>query len=301
VPCFNEAANLEALFERLLPVLRGLDARWEVVCVNDGSTDATLARLVALHAREPNIRVIDLSRNFGKEAALSAGLLYAQGDAVVPMDSDLQHPPEIIPALIAKWREGYEIVAARRHARVGQNFSGRLASRLFYWLFNRLSEVPLDPEFGDFRLLDRVAVDTLNSLPERTRFMKGLFAWAGFSTTTIYYDRPERFAGTTSWNYLKLWSFALDGLFTFSTKPLKVWTYLGGIISVFAFLYGAFILLNTLLYGRDIPGYTSIMVVILFLGGVQLMSLGIIGEYIGRIYRETKQRPLYIIEEKEGF
>ena len=299
VPMHNEEAGIPEFFSRITPILQST-GEYEIICVNDGSTDNTALLLAERAAADARIKVINFSRNFGKEAALTAGLDYANGAAVIPIDADLQDPPELIPELIAKWHEGFKVVLATRKTR-DESWLKRKSATLFYKLISRLSNVRIPKNTGDFRLMDRQVVDSIKNLPERTRFMKGLFAWAGFSTTTIYYDRPQRFAGKTSWNYIKLWSFALDGIFAFSTKPLKIWTYLGGVISLFAFVFGAIILLKTLIYGSDLPGYASIMVVILFLGGIQLVSLGIIGEYVGRIYRETKLRPLYIIESKKGF
>lgn len=296
VPMHNEEEGIPEFFRRLTPILDSIGS-WEIICVNDGSRDRTLELLKEKAASNNNIRIISFSRNFGKEAALTAGLDHVSGEAVVPIDADLQDPPELIPEMVAKWKEGFKVVLATRKTRA-ESWLKRKSAGAFYAIISKLSTVPIPKNTGDFRLMDRKVVNAIKNLPERTRFMKGLFAWAGFSTTTIYYDRPERFAGETSWNYVKLWSFALDGLFAFSTKPLKVWTYLGGLISVFAFIFGTYILLNTLINGTSLPGYASIMVVLLFLGGIQLMSLGIIGEYVGRIYRETKQRPLYVIEEK---
>lgn len=300
VPCYNEAANLAALFDRLLPVLRGLGGRFEVICVNDGSTDETLAKLLALHEREPAVSIIDLSRNFGKEAALSAGLQHARGDAVVPMDADLQHPPETIPALVAKWREGYEIVLARRHARAGQTMGAKLSARLFYWLFNRLSQIALPADVGDFRLLDRVAVDAINALPERTRFMKGLFAWIGFRATEVTYEQNVRAGGETKHGFLRLVVLALDGLTAFSNLPLRVWSLVGFAVSLVAFVYIVFRLLRAAIHGIDVPGYESLIAVVLFLGGLQLLSLGILANYLGRVFDEVKKRPLFVVRATVG-
>jgi polyisoprenyl-phosphate glycosyltransferase len=300
IPCYNESANIEPLFARLFPVLNTLPVDWEVVCVNDGSRDDTLDRLVAVHAREARVRVVDLSRNFGKEAALSAGLLSAEGDAVIPMDADLQHPPELLPDLVAKWREGFDVVIAIREARTGQSARNRLGARLFYWLFDRMSEVPLPREAGDFRLLDRVVVDVINRMPERTRFMKGIFAWVGFRQTTIPYVQGERASGETKWGFFKLVRFSLVGLTAFSTFPLRVWSLVGAVISSLAFCYIVIRLLRTALYGIDVPGYESIIVTVLFLGGVQLLTLGIIGDYLGRVFDEVKGRPLFIVRSIHG-
>lgn len=300
VPFYNESLNVGHFFERLLPVLAGLDLPWEVVCINDGSRDDTLDRLIATHEAEPRIKVLDLSRNFGKEPALSAGLAHALGDAVIPMDADLQHPPELIPNLIAKWREGYDVVYAVRQQRTGQGPLARLQARAFYWLFDRLSEVPLPREVGDFRLLDRKVVDVINAMPERTRFMKGIFAWVGFRQIGVPYEQEERQFGESKWGVMKLIGFAFDGLVAFSDYPLRIWALIGSVISGFAFFYIVVRLLKTLVYGIDVPGYESIIVTILFLGGVQLITLGIIGHYLGRVFNEVKGRPLFIVRRRYG-
>ncbi len=300
VPLFNEGANVECLFARLEPALDALGLTWEIVCINDGSRDDTLVRLIIAHHRNPRIKVIDLSRNFGKECALSAGLAAARGRAVVPIDADLQHPPEAIGDLVAKWREGYEVVYAVRESRTGQGVAGRLFARAFYWLFDRLSDVPLPREAGDFRLLDRRVVDTINSMPERNRFMKGIFAWVGFRQIGIPYRQASRSGGDTKWGFWRLLRFAFNGLTAFSNFPLMVWSVIGAVISGFAFLYIVVRLVKTLLYGIDVPGYESIIVTILFLGGIQLLSLGILGDYLGRVFNEVKGRPLYIVRAAYG-
>ncbi|MDK9721126.1 MAG: glycosyltransferase family 2 protein [Rhodospirillales bacterium] len=300
VPFYNEGPNVEALFAKLTPMLEGLGLAWEVVCVNDGSRDDTLNRLLTAHARDERIKVVDLSRNFGKELALSCGLAHTRGDAVIPMDADLQHPPEAIQMMLEKWREGYDVVYAVRHARVGQSLASRLFAKAFYWVFENLAEVPLPREAGDFRLMDRKVVDVINRMPERSRFMKGIFAWVGFRQTGIPYQQGERVAGGTKWGFLKLLSFALDGLTSFSTFPLRVWSYIGGAIAVLAFFYIVIRLIRTLLYGVDIPGYESILIIMLFLGGMQLLTLGILGDYIGRVFNEVKGRPLWIVRSRHG-
>jgi glycosyltransferase involved in cell wall biosynthesis len=300
VPFFNESLNVEDFFKRLVPVLDGLDMSWEVICVNDGSRDDTLDRLIAANGREPRIKVIDLSRNFGKERALSAGLSHAGGQAVIPMDADLQHPPELIPVLLAKWRQGFDVVYAVRQHRTGQSAAARLRARAFYWLFDKLSEVPLPREVGDFRLLDRKVVDVINAMPERTRFMKGIFAWVGFRQIGVPYEQEERHFGASKWGLMKLLSFAFDGLVAFSDYPLRIWALVGSVISGFAFLYIVVRLIKTLVFGIDVPGYESIIVTILFLGGVQLITLGIIGHYLGRVFNEVKGRPLFIVRQKVG-
>lgn len=301
IPFYNEAANICALFARLLPVLQKQDLNWEVVCVNDGSRDDTLDRLLAVARGESAVKVLDLSRNFGKEAALSAGLAYASGRAVVPMDGDLQHPPELIPELIAKWRAGFDMVLAIRETREHQDWFGRFTARAFYWLFRRLSEVPLPPEAGDFRLLDRRVVDALNRMPERNRFMKGIFAWVGFRQASVPFAVAARTGGGTKWSRLRLWRFALAGLTAFSNFPLRVWGLVGAGISALAFVYIAFRILRTLIFGVDVPGYETLLGAVLFMGGMQLLTLGILGDYLGRVFDEVKGRPLYIVREAHGF
>ena len=295
VPFHNEAENIAPLHARLSAVLdAGLDS-WELVCVNDGSRDDTLPRLVALATHDPRVRVFDLSRNFGKEAALTAGLDFASGDAVIPLDADLQDPPEIITALIAKWREGFEVVNAVRVSREGDGPVKRATAHAFYRIINRMSDVEIPADTGDFRLISRPALDALKRLPERRRFMKGLFAWVGFRTATITYDRAPRHAGTTTWNYRKLWNFAIEGITSFSSAPLRLASYLGFAVSIFAFVYAVITIFNKLVYGNPVKGYPSLLVAVLFLGGVQLLALGVLGEYLGRLYEESKQRPVYLI------
>lgn len=303
VAAYNEADALPALHPRIAAVLDalagdGVDGR--VLYVDDGSRDRTWQVMAALAAADPRVAVLRLSRNFGKEAALSAGLAYASGRAVVPMDGDLQHPPELIPELVAKWRQGYDMVLAMRETREDQDWFGRLTSRAFYWAFRRLSEVPLPPEAGDFRLLDRRVVDVLNKMPERNRFMKGIFAWVGFRQAAVPFAVAERASGRTQWSRLKLWRFALAGLTAFSNFPLRVWGLIGAAISALAFAYIAFRLLRTIFYGIDVPGYETLLASILFMGGMQLLTLGIIGDYLGRVFDEVKGRPLYIVREAYG-
>jgi len=301
IPCYNEGSNVEALFARLVPALEALGLSWEVVCINDGSRDDTLDRLTAVHRRDARVRVIDLSRNFGKEAALSAGLAFANGQAVVPMDADLQHPPETLVELVAKWREGFDVVYAVRDQRIGQSLASRFFARAFYWLFDRLSEVPLPREAGDFRLLDRKVVDVINAMPERSRFMKGIFAWVGFRQTGVVYTQAERQGGEVKQSFSKLLSLAFNGLAAFSNFPLRVWGYVGAAVSGLAFIYIVIRLIKTLIWGIDVPGYESIIVVVLFLGGIQLLTLGVIGDYLGRVFTEVKGRPLYVVRTALGF
>lgn len=295
VPMFNEGANVDAFFARLIPVLKNIGAAWEVVCINDGSADDTLARLLAQRTSEPRISVIDLSRNFGKECALSAGLAHASGEVVVTIDSDLQHPPEAISEMLQKWRDGYEMIFALRHDRIGQSMAHRLFAGLFYFIMRHLSDIPLQMKASDYRLMDRCVVDAINSLGERQRFMKGIFAWVGFAQAGVMYRQETRVGGTSSWRPLRLLHFAFDGLTAFSTFPLTVWVFLGAAVSGLAFLYIVVRLIYVAINGIDVPGYESTIVIILFLGGCQLLGLGILGSYVGRVFGEVKGRPLYIV------
>lgn len=297
IPCYNEGENVPLLFARLLPALEGLGVPFEVICINDGSRDDTLDRLLEMQKGESRLRIIDLSRNFGKEKALSAGLTHSRGLAVVPMDADLQHPPEAIAHMLAKWREGFEVVFARRDARTGQGLSEKIFAKGFYWVFDHLSDVRLPREVGDFRLMDRKVVDTINQMPERSRFMKGIFAWVGYRQAEIIYHQGERAAGTTKFNSLKLLGFAFDGLTSFSNFPLRVWGWVGAMVSSLAFLYIVFRLIRTMIWGVDVPGYESTLMSVLFLGGIQLLTLGIIGDYLGRVFDEVKGRPLFIVRQ----
>lgn len=296
VPAYNEEEVLPEFHRRLAAVLDGLDAAAEVIYVNDGSTDGTLRVLQTLHAGDPRVSVLNLSRNFGKETAMTAGLDHAPGDAVIVIDADLQDPPELIPELIARWDDGYDVVYARRKRRDGETFIKKATAHLFYRLMQRVGRVNLPMDAGDFRLLSRRAVDALKRLREHHRFMKGLFAWIGFRQTAVLYNRDPRYAGETKWNYWSLWNFALEGITSFTEAPLKVATYIGLLTATGAFVYGLVIIAKTLLFGDPVAGYPSLMVVILFLGGIQLISLGVIGEYLGRTFTEAKQRPLYFID-----
>ncbi|MGE4530828.1 MAG: glycosyltransferase family 2 protein [Acidithiobacillus sp.] len=300
VPCHNESANISTLYSRVCAIMDEIDEPWEMICVNDGSKDNTLVQLIALHQQDTRIQVIDLSRNFGKEAALTAGLDAAQGDAAIPLDADLQDPPEVIPELIARWREGYDVVNAVRLSRDGESWLKRASAHAFYRTINRMSEVDIPADTGDFRLLARPVLNALQALPERRRFMKGLFAWVGFRSTEVYYRRAPRHAGKTTWNYWKLWNFAVEGITSFSQVPLQIAAYLGFIVSLLAFTYAIWLIISTLVYGNSVKGYPSMMVTLLFLGGVQLMALGVIGEYLGRIYEESKHRPVYLIRKIWG-
>ena len=296
VPFFNEEPAIEQFFRQVTDALEGIGAGWEIVCVDDGSRDHTLQYLVAEARANPRVKVLELSRNFGKESALTAGIEAATGDVLVLIDADLQDPPSLIGQMLAKWREGYDVVYGVRQSRDHDSLGKRITANGFYRLFNRLTPTPVPANAGDFRLMDRRVADRLRELPERTRFMKGLFAWVGFKSTAIAYHRPGREAGQSAWSYWTLWNFALDGLTSFSTMPLRVWTYVGLGVSVLSFLYATFLIFRTLVAGVDLPGYASLMVVILFLGGIQLISLGVIGEYLGRVFIEVKQRPVYLVD-----
>jgi polyisoprenyl-phosphate glycosyltransferase len=298
-PFYNEEETVAIFHKQITAVVDAIpDADFEFICVNDGSRDATLPRLVELASLDRRVRVIDLSRNFGKEAALTAGLDEAQGDAVIPIDADLQDPPELIAEMIARWREGFEVVMARRTDRQADSYLKRKTAELFYRFHNSISDTAIPPDVGDFRLMDRAVVSALKLLPERRRFMKGLFAWVGFKATTINYSRPARVAGSTKFTGWRLWNFALEGVTSFSTIPLRMWTYIGTFIALFAFCYAVYIVLHTILSGSDVPGYASLITIVLFLGGIQLVGIGVIGEYIGRIYMESKQRPVYIVRQR---
>ncbi len=295
VPAYNEQEVLPEFHERLSRVLDGIDMDAEIVYVNDGSQDETLAILQRLHEADRRVAVLDLSRNFGKEIALSAGLQHARGDAVVVIDADLQDPPELIPKLIEEWQNGYDVVYARRSERAGETLLKKSTAHLFYRLMQKLGEVKIPEDTGDFRLLSRRAVDALNSLGEQHRFMKGLFAWIGYKQKPVLYQRDPRHAGESKWNYWKLWNLALEGITSFTTAPLKFATYLGLVTALGAFGYGTYMIIKTLLVGNPVPGYPSLIVIVLFLGGVQLMAIGVLGEYVGRIFTETKRRPLYFV------
>ena len=295
VPLFNEAEGMAEFHRRLSAAMAGLGA-WEVIYVNDGSTDASLRVLERLRAADGRVGVLNFARNFGKEAAMTAGLDHAAGAAVVVIDADLQDPPELIPELVAAWREGVDVVYAQRRVRQGESWLKRTTAGAFYRLMRDVGDVRLPPDTGDFRLMSRRAVDALGQLRERHRFMKGLFAWIGFPSRAVPYDRSPRHAGVSKWNYWRLWNFAIEGITGYTVVPLKVATYLGLLIAVASGIYGVAIIVRTVLFGSDVPGYPSLLTVVLFLGGAQLMTLGIIGEYLGRIFNETKRRPLYLVE-----
>ena len=296
VPVYNEADAIPVFLEQLATRLRVGDARVEIIFVNDGSRDATLAILLAAAETRPDVTVLNLSRNFGKEAAMTAGLDHARGDAVVLMDVDLQDPPELISAFLEQWRQGYDIAYGLRLSREGETRLKTATALAFYAWFNRISDTPIPPNVGDFRLLDRRVVEALKQLPERGRFMKGLFAWVGFPAIAVPFERPPRQAGTTKWNYWRLWNFALDGFVSFSTAPLRIWTYLGAALAAVAMSYAFYIFLRVLIKGIDVPGYASLIVILLMGTALNLISLGMIGEYVSRLFVESKQRPVYLLE-----
>jgi glycosyltransferase involved in cell wall biosynthesis len=297
VPVFNEEAVVPEFHQAMTDVLSEQSFDFEIIYVNDGSSDNTLHRINALRQKDNRITLIDLSRNFGKEIALTAGLHKAVGDAVVVIDADLQDPPELIPELIREWQNGYDVVYAQRTHRKGESLLKRITSHFFYRIIQRVNKVDIPEDTGDFRILSRRAVNALNSFGEQHRLMKGLFAWIGFKQKAIRYQRDARYAGKTKWNYWRLWNLALDGITSFTIAPLKISTYLGLLTASGAFAYGIYMIIDTLLYGNPVPGYPSLIVIILMLGGVQLVAIGILGEYLGRIFNETKHRPLYFINE----
>jgi len=299
-PFYNEGAHVSAFLDRLGAALAKTDVDWSIVCINDGSSDETLAHLIAARQREPRVKVIDFSRNFGKEYALTAGLDYAVADAVVLIDSDLQHPPEMLPAMVAKWREGAEVVYMVREERVDVGLLNRVGRWVFYLIFRVAADIRLPPQAGDFRLLDAAVVAAIRRLPERTRFMKGIFQWVGFRQVGLVYQEEARASGRTRSDPWRLAAFALDGISAFSNLPLQLWGLLGAVIAAISLVYGASRVLRTFVYGVDVPGFESLIVAISFLGGVQLLSLGVLGGYVGRIFNEVKARPLYIVRHTYG-
>lgn len=307
IPVLNEEAAIAAFLERsevaltdalaLLP--EGSSLEW--VFVNDGSTDATEAVISGRAVRDPRIRLVNLSRNFGKEAALAAGLDHAAGDAVIPIDVDLQDPPEVIPDMVRHWLDGAQVVNGMRADRSTDSWAKRFTAQGFYRFYNRIADHPIPENVGDFRLMDREAVDVVRKLSEQSRFNKGLFSWVGFRTETVQYQREARSVGQSKWPGWKLWNFAIDGIVSSSTVPLRIWTYMGALIALGAFGYAIGLILYTVFTGGDTPGFASIMVAVLFLGGLNMLSLGILGEYVGRIATEVRGRPLYVVASRTGF
>jgi glycosyltransferase involved in cell wall biosynthesis len=295
-PAYNEADGLTEFVHRVGAVMREHGVDYEIVFVNDGSTDHTLLVMQSLRAVNPNITIVNLSRNFGKETAMTAGIAHAIGDAIVIIDTDLQDPPELIPEMIDGWRAGYDVVFAQRVERAGETWLKKTTARLFYWTVRRMGPVPIPENTGDFRLISRRAAHALLQMPERHRFMKGLYAWIGFPQKALPYRRQARFTGRSKWNYWQLWNLAIEGITSFTIVPLKLATYMGFLIAMASFAYGLLIVVKALFFGEPVRGFPTIMSVMLLLGGVQLIVLGFIGEYLGRIFDETKQRPLYLLE-----
>jgi glycosyltransferase involved in cell wall biosynthesis len=297
VPVFNEEQSINLFYQAVRRELRLGDIDVEIVFINDGSSDRTAEQAAALAESDDQVMLINFSRNFGKEPALFAGLEHATGDAVIPMDVDLQDPISVIPLLIEQWQKGADVVLAKRRDRRSDSYLKRHSASLFYHLLNRISYTRIEENVGDFRLMDRKVVDVIRALPEHQLFMKGVLSWAGFNTVVVSYERAPRVAGNSKFNGWKLWNLALEGVTSFSTVPLRLWTYVGGLVSLFAVLYAVYMVLDKIVYGNSVPGYPSLMTAILFLGGVQLIGIGILGEYIGRIYIEAKHRPRYVIKD----
>lgn len=296
VPFYNEEEGIDTFFAQTEASLDAIpDSTYEIVCVNDGSRDLTLKSLLRHSARNARIKVVDLSRNFGKEAALTAGIDVAVGDAVIPFDADLQDPPDAIIQLVERWREGFDVVIAKRLDRSSDSYAKRQSASLFYRLHNAIADIEIPENAGDFRLMSRSVVEALKQLPENRRFMKGLFAWVGGRTAVVEYARQPRAAGCSKFSGWKLWNFALEGITSFSTLPLRIWTYVGILTAFLSLIYAAYLVIRTLIEGTDVPGYASLITAVLFLGSMQLVGLGIVGEYIGRIYFESKRRPSYVI------
>lgn len=301
VPVYNEEANICPFYKRVESILSDVTSSYEVIFINDGSTDDTMNNLKKLITENDNVKILDFSRNFGKEAALTAGIDASLGNVVIPIDVDLQHPPEIIIEMMERWRKGFDVVLCQRENREIDNQLLARFANMFYKIHNKISDCNIPENVGDFRLMDRKVVEALKLLPERQRFMKGIFAWVGFNSTTIKYNVESRFSGSSKFSGWKLWNFAIEGITSFSAVPLRIWTYIGALITIFSLLYAFFIVIKTVVTGSDIPGYPSLFTAILFFGGIQLLSIGILGEYIGRIYTEVKHRPIYIIKNKFGF
>lgn len=301
VPVLNEEDSIGVFMRAVEPVLDASGYCHEIIFIDDGSSDATPDALSDLARQKRSVKVVTLSRNFGKEAALTAGLKYCSGDAVIPMDIDLQDPPELIPQLLEKWREGYRVVHACRSDRSQDSLLKRVSAEMFYRVMEGITDVSIPRDCGDFRLMDRAVVEAILEFPERNRFMKGIMACAGFKAARVTYARPVRAQGTSKFNFFRLWRFALDGITGFSTLPLRVWTYLGALVAFTAFVYAMFIIVRTLIFGVVTPGYASLMTATLFLGGIQLIGIGFLGEYLGRVVAETKGRPIYIVSETLGF
>lgn len=300
VPVFNEEQAINLFYQAIRRELSLPEYEIEIVFVNDGSSDQTAEQAKALALADDNVLVINFSRNFGKEPALFAGIEYASGDAVIPMDVDLQDPISVIPLLIQEWQNGADVVLAKRRDRTADSYLKRHAAAMFYHLINRIAYTRIEENVGDFRLMDRKVVNVIRALPEHQLFMKGVLSWAGFNTVVVEYERAQRVAGSSKFNGWKLWNLALEGITSFSTVPLRLWTYIGSGISLFAIFYAVYMVLDKIFFGNSVPGYPSLMTAILFLGGVQLIGIGILGEYVGRIYIEAKHRPRYVVKDVIG-
>ena len=297
VPVFNESDALPFFHREIVKRLDTIGLEWEVIYIDDGSTDRSRDIIKRFSACYSNISLLSFSRNFGKESAMSAGLKISQGQAVVIMDADLQDPPSVLPEMVNAWQNGADIVNMRRRCRLGESWLKKVTARSFYYLINRISDIDIPEGIGDFRLLSRRVVDALNQMPEANRFMKGLFSWVGYRQTILDFDRDPRIAGKTKWNYWKLWNFALEGITSFSTAPLKIATYTGFLSAMGAFLYALYFLVKTLIFGDSTPGFPTLIITVLVLGGIQLMAIGILGEYVGRLFIQAKQRPAYFVDE----
>lgn len=296
VPVYNEEEVVELFLSEIMKTLNIVDKTYEIIFINDGSKDNTMEKLINLKKTYSKIRIINLSRNFGKESALTAGLDAARGNAIIPIDVDLQDPPELIIDFVKKWEEGYDVVLAKRADRTLDTVSKRVTANIFYTFHNKIADVKIPNNVGDYRLFTRKVLTAIQKLPENQRFMKGIFAWVGFKTAMIEYKRDERKAGKTSFNGWKLWNFALEGITGFSTVLLRIWLYLGLLFASIAMIYGSWIIIKTLIFGIETPGYASTTTIVLFIGGIQLIGMGILGEYVGRLYMESKRRPIYIID-----
>lgn len=301
VPCYNEEAVLHEFYRRTVQVIDGISRyNFQFMFVNDGSKDHTLDIMRELHEEDSRVSYVDLSRNFGKEIAMIAGIDYLTGDAAIIMDADLQDPPELIPEMISWWEKGYQDVSAKRRSRAGESFFKKWSSHAFYTILQKMSSVPMQRDVGDFRLLDKQCLNALRLMRESQRYTKGLFSWIGFEKKEVLFDRDARAAGKTKWNYWKLLNLAIEGITSFTIAPLRASAFVGCILAFFAILYMLFIVLRTLICGEDVPGYPSLVSIILFIGGIQLFFLGIIGEYLGRVFNESKFRPLYLVKDYNG-
>lgn len=300
VPVYNEEVVIEVFVERLYSTLKELTERFEIVLVDDGSQDKTIEKILKL-VKTPEIKMLKLSRNFGKEIALTAGLEHCKGDVAILLDADFQHPLEMLPVFLQHWAKGYDMVYGMRQDRAAESFLKKNFTSLFYWLMKKITHIDIPNNAGDFRLLDKKIIQALKTFPERTRFMKGLYAWVGFKKIGVSYAVKQRAGGKSAWGFAKLTELAITGITSFSDMPLRVWGFIGFVVSLIALVYAIYIVAVTLIYGADLPGFPTLVVAIMFLGGIQLLSIGILGEYIARIFTEVKKRPKYLLEKKQGF